>query len=44
LLSTAAVYAIRNAPEKPEGVKFNASERVEVIVLNYSHHRNMCIS
>jgi hypothetical protein len=39
LLSTAAVYAIRDAPAKQEVLEFNASKGVEVIALNYSHHR-----
>ena len=39
LLSTAAVYGIREAPEKLEGLEFNASEAVEVIAFNYSYHR-----
>jgi hypothetical protein len=41
LLSTAAVYGIRKAPEKVVGLEFNASEIVEFIALNYSHHRNV---
>jgi hypothetical protein len=38
LLSTAAVLAIRKAPEKLVDLEFNASESVEAITLNYSHH------
>jgi hypothetical protein len=41
LLPTAVVYGITKAPEKVVGLEFNASESVEVIALNYSHHRNV---
>jgi hypothetical protein len=44
LLSTAATYGNRKAPEKLEGLEFNGNENVEVIALNYSHHRSLCIS
>jgi hypothetical protein len=39
LLPTAAIYAIREAPENLEVLEFNASKGVEAIAFNYSHHR-----
>jgi hypothetical protein len=44
LLSTVAVLAIRKTPETLEGLEFNRSKSFEVIALNYSHHRSLCIS
>jgi hypothetical protein len=34
LLSTAAIYGNRKAPEKLEGLEFNGSKSAEVIALN----------
>jgi len=39
LLLTAAVYAIREAPENLKALEFNASKIVLGIALNYSHQR-----
>ena len=37
--NSAAVYGIREAPAKQEGLKFNAREDVEVLALIYIYHR-----
>jgi hypothetical protein len=37
--NSAAVYAIRDAPAKLEGLEFNATKAVVGVALVYSHHR-----
>ena len=39
MLSVAAVYAIREAPENLMGLEFNVSKIVVGIALNYSYHK-----